>query len=49
MKTYFIHYKDPDPACPVFRIKIEAYDRDEAIEIFFGDGDDWEIVKITRS
>jgi hypothetical protein len=46
--TYEIEYKDPDPGCPVFRWRCEAYSAEHAMEKFQDDGDDWEALRIAR-
>jgi ribosomal protein L20A (L18A) len=48
MKKYVITYKDLDPGCPDFRIVIRAFSEDHAVEKFYADGDDWDIVSIRR-
>jgi hypothetical protein len=51
MKRYRIHYRDLDPACPVFRCIVKAYSREHAREVFFDtdpDDPDWKIIKVER-
>jgi ribosomal protein L20A (L18A) len=48
MKKYVITYKDLDPGCPDFRTVIRAFSEDHAVEKFYVDGDDWDIVSIRR-
>jgi hypothetical protein len=57
-KKYLIRYRDTDPACPIFGMKVWAYDEDHAEEIFWesepagpmvtlsDDRSDWFIVSI---
>lgn len=48
MKTYRITYRDADPGCPLFMMRVRAYDTNHAEELFFEgeDSDGWVIVKI---
>lgn len=42
---YEVEYKDPDPGCPIFTMRLRA-DNPEHLHLqFFADGDDWEIVR----
>jgi hypothetical protein len=52
MKTYKIQYRDKCPNCPVFTLRVNAYNREHARELFFEMGDfpddeSWEIISIT--
>ena len=50
-KSFRIKYKDLDPACPVFGMRVRAYDREHAEGIFWAmdsDDDGWELISITE-
>lgn len=50
MKTFRITYRDRDPACPDFTTKVQAANREGAIEAFWAagdpDDDDWKILSV---
>ena len=50
MNRYVICYRDLDPACPVFRMAVQAYDLEHARERFHEgpDGEGWLILSIRR-
>lgn len=49
MGTFEIIYRDWDPCSPHFKLKVKAYNREHAEEIFFeGPDDDWKIISIKK-
>jgi ribosomal protein L20A (L18A) len=46
MKRYKIVYKDQDPGCPDFSLIVRAYSEEHAIDKFYADDDDWQILSI---
>lgn len=49
LKTYIVYYTDEDDiACPVFKMKVRAYDREHAMDVFYDSPDSvgWQIVKV---
>lgn len=47
MNLYEIEYKDLDPGCPVFRMRLKGYCIDDILDKFFYDDDSgWEILRI---
>jgi hypothetical protein len=46
MKRYKIVYKDYDPGCPDLSLIVRAYNEEHAIDKFYADDDDWQIISI---
>lgn len=51
VRRFRVHYRDPDPACPIFTWDCNAVDKSHARDKFLDsnpDDDDWEIVKVEQ-
>lgn len=53
LRSYVVHYRDPDPGCPVMTWRCLAYDKSHARDKFIDSSidDGWEdavIVKVER-
>jgi len=52
LPLYEIEYKDPDPGCPVFRLRLRAVNVEHAMERFCDsddrDGGGWDVLRVAR-